>query len=198
MTGSRRLSQAISEGDGISIIASVGDAAAARAAEEQGADGVAHLPGRPGRPAAALETDLPILFRGRIEDAAASDADACLLDLEAVGDDEDDLVRFAAEARALGLELVVSVTDDDQLQIALAVLDPEVLLLSPKGVDDDVKALEHVLDLLPDIPAGKLAIAELNVSGREQLLALERAGFDAVLVGSPDVAGLVGAVPPTI
>ena len=195
MTGSRRLSQAISEGDGISIIASVSDAAAARAAAEQGADGVAQLPGRP---AAALETDLPILFRGRIEDAAASDADACLLDLEAVGDDEDDLVRFAAEARALGLELVVSVTDDDQLQIALAVLDPEVLLLSPKDVDDDEKALEHVLDLLPDIPAGKLAIAELNVSGREQLLALERAGFDAVLVGSPDVAGLVGGAPHTV
>ena len=195
MTGSRRLSQAISEGDGISIIASVGDAAAARAAEEQGADGVAQLPGRP---AAALETDLPILFRGRIEDAAGSDADACVLDLEAVGEDEDDLVRFAAEARALGLELVVSVTDDDQLQVALDILDPEVLLLSPKDADDDEEALEHVLALLPDIPAGKLAIAALNVSGREQLHALERAGFDAVLVGPGDVAGLVGGAPPTV
>ena len=188
MTGSRRLSQAISEGDGISIIASVGDAVAAHAAEEQGADGVAHLPG--GR-AAALDTDLPILFRGPIEDAAASDADACLLDVEALGDDEDDLRRFAAEARVLGLELVVSVTDDDQLQIVLDVLDPEVLLLSPKGADNDEEALEHVLALLPDIPAGKLAIAELNVSGREQLQALERAGFDAVLVGPGDIAGLV-------
>jgi len=195
VTGSRRLSQAISEGDGISILASVGDAVAARAAEEQGADGVALLPGGP---AVALDTDLPILFRGPIEDAAASDADACLLDVETVGDDKDDLVRFAAEARALGLELVVSVTDDDQLQIVLDLLDPEVLLLSPKGADNDEEALEHVLALLPDIPAGKLAIAELNVSGRAQLHALERAGFDAVLVGPGDVAGLVVGAPHTV
>ena len=194
MTGSRRLSQAISEGDGISIIASVGDAAAARAAEEQGADGVATLPGGSG---AALSTGLPILFRGRIEDAAGSDADACLLDVAAVGDDEDDLAQFAAEAKVLGLELVVSVTDDDQLQIVLAVLDPEVLLLSPKGADSDEEALEHVLALLPDVPAGKLAIAELNVTGREQLHVLERAGFDAVLVGTGNVAGLVGGAPHT-
>jgi indole-3-glycerol phosphate synthase len=195
VTGSRRLSQAISEGDGISILASVGDAVAARAAEEQGADGVALLPGGP---AVALDTDLPILFRGPIEDAAASDADACLLDVETVGDDKDDLVRFAAEARALGLELVVSVTDDDQLQIVLDLLDPEVLLLSPKGADNDEEALEHVLALLPDIPAGKLAIAELNVSGRAQLHALERAGFDAVLVGPGDFAGLVVGAPHTV
>lgn len=195
MTGSRRLSQAISEGDGISIIASVGDAAAARAAEEQGADGVAYLPGGSG---AALATGLPILFRGRVEDAAASDADACLLDLETVGDDEDDLIRFAAEARALGLELVVSVTDDDQLQIVLELLDPEVLVLAPKGADDEEEALEHVLALLPDIPAGKLAVAALTVTSREQLHALERAGFDAVLVGPGDVAGLVGGAPHTV
>lgn len=192
MTGSRRLSQAISEGDGISIIASVGDAAAARAAEEQGADGVATLPGGSG---VALATGLPILFRGRIEDAVGSDADACLLDVVAVGDDEDDLAHFAAEAKLLGLELVVSVTDDDQLQAVLELLDPEVLVLSPKDADDDEEALEHVLALLPDIPAGKLAVAALSVTSREQLHALERAGFDAVLVGPGDVAGLVGGAP---
>ena len=192
MTGSRRLSQAISEGDGISIIATVGDAVALRAAEEQGADGVALVPGTR---AVGLASDLPMLFRGPIQDAAASDADACLLDVEALGDDEEDLMSFAAEARALGLELVVSVTDDDQLQIVLDLLDPEVLLLSPKGADTHEEALEHVLALLPDIPAGKLAIAELNVSGREQLHALERAGFDAVLVGPGDIAGLVVGAP---
>ncbi len=195
MTGSRRLSQAISEGDGISIIASVGDAAAARAAEEQGADGVATLPGGSG---AALGTGLPILFRGRIEDAAGSDADACLLDVKTVGDDEDDLARFAAEAKLLGLELVVSVTDDEQLQAVLELLDPEVLVLSPRDADDEEEeALEHVLALLPDIPAGKLAVAALGVTSREQLHALERAGFDAVLVGPGDVAGLVGGAPHT-
>ena len=188
MTGSRRLSQAISEGDGISIIASVGDAAGARAAEEQGADGVALVPGRIGAP---LDTDLPVLYRGRVEDAAGISADACLLDLDEVGDDEEELERIAEAARHLGLELVVKVADDDELETALDILDPEVLLLSPKDADDDEEALEHLLDLLPDIPAGKLAIASLPVTGREQIVALERAGFDAVLVEPGDVAGLV-------
>jgi indole-3-glycerol phosphate synthase len=195
VTGSRRLSQAISEGDGISIIASVGDAAAARAAEEQGADGIAFVAGRHGGP---LDTDLPVLYRGRIEDAAGIAADACLLDLDEVGDDEDELHRIADAARALGLELVVDVTDDEQLQVALDILDPEVLLLSPKDGDDDEEGLEHVLDLLPDIPAGKLAIARLPVTSRAQVVALERAGFDAVLVGSGDVTGLVGGEPPAV
>lgn len=195
MTGSRRLSQAISEGDGISIIASVGDAAGVRAAEEQGADGVALVPGRLGAP---LETDLPVLYRGRVEDAAGVAADACLLDLDEIGNDEEELERIADAARHLGLELVVNVADDDELQIALDILDPEVLLLSVKDADDDEEALEHLLDLLPDIPAGKLAIASLHAVGREQITALERAGFDAVLVGPGDVAGLVGGEPPEV
>ena len=41
MTGGTPLSQAISEGDGISIIALVRDADGARSAEEQGAEGLA-------------------------------------------------------------------------------------------------------------------------------------------------------------
>lgn len=195
MTGSRRLSQAISEGDGISIIASVADAAAARSAQEQGADGVAlDAADR----AARLDTDLPILFRGTVEEAAGVAADACLLDLQEVGDDEDELHRIAAAARELGLELVVDVRDDDELQVALDILDPEVLLLSPRKGDDDEEALEHVLDLLPDIPAGKLAIASLSGIGRDQVVALEQAGFDAVLVGPGNVAGLVGGTPPEV
>jgi indole-3-glycerol phosphate synthase len=193
VTASRRLSQAISEGDGISIIATVGDAASARAAQEQGADGVSIVAG--GRPV-ALETDLPVLYRGPIEHAAGVEADACVIDIDDIGDDEDELHRIADAARALGLELIVSVADEDELEIALDILDPEVLLLAPKDGDDDEEALEHVLDLLPDVPAGKLAIASLPASSRERIVALERAGFDAVLVGPGDVTELVGGEPP--
>ena len=195
MNASRRLSQALSEGDGISIIASVVDAASARIAADEGADGVALVPGQLSTP---LDTDLPVLYRGRIEDAAGMNADACLLELHRIGDDADELLRIAAAARALGLELVVDVADDDELQLALDILDPEVFLLSPRDADDEEEALEHVLDLLPDIPAGKLAIASLTISSREQIVALERAGFDAVLVGPGSIAGLAGGELPTV
>ena len=45
-----------------------------------------------------------------------------------------------------------------------------------------------MLELLPDVPAGKLAIAQVDVSTREEVLALERAGIDAVLVAGGEVS----------
>jgi indole-3-glycerol phosphate synthase len=55
-----------------------------------------------------------------------------------------------------------------------------------------------VIELLPDVPAGKLAIAEVEVVSRDEVLALERAGFDAVLVPPGHVGDLVGGAPPQV
>jgi indole-3-glycerol phosphate synthase len=55
-----------------------------------------------------------------------------------------------------------------------------------------------VLELLPDVPAGKLAIADVRVATREDVLALERAGIDAVLVPPGHVGDLVGGLPPPV
>ena len=44
--------------------------------------------------------------------------------------------------------------------------------------------LERTLDLLADVPAGKLVISEARVRAREQVVALENAGVDAILVGA--------------
>ena len=52
-----------------------------------------------------------------------------------------------------------------------------------------------MLELLPDVPAGKLAIAQVEVATRDEVLALERAGVDAVLVRSRHVGDLVGHQP---
>jgi indole-3-glycerol phosphate synthase len=71
-----------------------------------------------------------------------------------------------------------------------------VFLLNGAGAaDDDVDPLDAVLELLPDVPAGKLAIARVDVSSRDQVLALERAGVDAVLVPAGHVGNLVGDQP---
>lgn len=196
MTGGRRLSQAISEGDGISVIASVADAAAARAAEEQGAEGIALAAAAAGVREA---TTLPILYRAADTPEAARDAgaDACLLVVELI-DDEGRLEELYAHAHELGLEVVVDVHDEEELELALERIDPEIFLLSPRGAEEDEPHLERVLDLLPDVPAGKLAIADLPVISGEEVAALERAGVDAVLVGTGEVAGLVGGAPPAV
>ncbi|HZU82179.1 MAG TPA: hypothetical protein VE987_04650, partial [Polyangiaceae bacterium] len=61
MRSSRRLSERISEGDGISVVVAVETAADAAAAESAGADGVALRAPAPGIAAA---TGLPVLLRG--------------------------------------------------------------------------------------------------------------------------------------
>lgn len=196
MAGERRLSQAISEGEGISLIAAVHDADGARSAEAQGADGIALLgPAQGVRKA----TSLPILYRVDASPEVAREvgADACLIVVEE-HEQREDLEDLHDRALALGLEIVVDVHDDASLQASLERIDPEIFLLSPREADADEAHLDRVLDLLPDVPAGKLAIADLSAATREEVIALERAGIDAVLVGSGEVAHLVGAAPPAV
>ena len=196
MTGARRLSQAISEGDGISIIALVADADAARAAEDQGAEGVAVRGGAAGVRDA---TTLPILFRVDASPQAARDAgaDACLIVVEEHGEEEH-LEELHALASGLGLEIVADVHDEESLTTSLERIDPEIFLLSPRDAEDDEDDIERILDLLPDVPAGKLAIADLGSATRDDIVSLERAGIDAVLVDTKKIADLVGGAPPEV
>jgi len=197
MTGQRRLSQAISEGDGISLIVPAADAEAARTAEAQGAEGVIV-----DRELAGLRdaTRLPILWRaaGTPAEALSLGADACLVAAEAIDEDDERVERRYAEALDLGLDCVVEVRDSDELEQALERLDPEIFLLSPRKAASGEEALEHVLDLLPDLPAGKLAIADIEVTSPEEVEELERAGVDAVIVAVRSIAGLVRAAPPEV
>ncbi|MFL5926832.1 MAG: hypothetical protein ACJ77E_07845 [Gaiellaceae bacterium] len=176
MPASRRLSQRISEGDGIAIIVWVEDAAAARDAEAQGAKAVAVATAIDGLREA---TTLPLLWIGA---GAPAEADAVR-------------IRPEDDADHLQLESVVDVRDEDELELALERLDPEIFLLCAREIDDDVDPLDAVLELLPDVPAGKLAIADVDVETRDEVLALERAGIDAVLVRNGRVADLVGHKP---
>jgi hypothetical protein len=174
--GSRRLSQRISEGDGISIIVCVDDVGAARDAEAQGAEAVAVAKTIEGIREA---TSLPLLWIGK---GAPVDADAVR-------------VRPQDDPHHHDLESVVDVRDEEELELALELLDPEIFLLNAHDIDEDVDPLDAVLELLPDVPAGKLAIAEVEVASRDDVLALERAGVDAVLVRSRHVGDLVGDKP---
>jgi indole-3-glycerol phosphate synthase len=188
----RRLSQAISEGDGISVLVEVRDARDARAAERQGAEGlVVREPTGSVRGA----SQLPVLAYGpSLHDAVDAEADAVVLAAE---DESEHLAGLAEEASELGLECVLRVRDEDDLERVLEHLDPEIFLLAG-DVEGDEPLLERVLALLPDIPAGKLAIAELGSASRVEIEELERAGVDAVLVAAGNVEQLVGDTPPEV
>ena len=192
----RRFSQAISEGDGISLIVEVADVESARTAAAQGAEGVIVRHAIEGLRDAI---ELPILWRGHgpSSEAAAAGADAWAVRMRDGDDDGDLLAAQHAEAAELGLDCVVEVRNEEELELALERLDPEIVLFSVDA-DDDADALQRALDLLPDVPAGKLAVAELSAAGRDQVDELERAGVDAVIVGARNVAELVGDAAPEV
>jgi indole-3-glycerol phosphate synthase len=96
----------------------------------------------------------------------------------AVNDDPAAVVRvvdFAdAGASDPDVELALRVRDEEELEQALEELDPELLVLCG--------SLDHVLELLAEVPAGKLAIADVPSATDEEVEELERAGVDAVIV----------------
>jgi indole-3-glycerol phosphate synthase len=190
----RRFSQAISEGDGISVIVDVPDPDAARAAAAQGAEAIA-VSGSVGD--LRDVTELPILWRASASpsEAALAGADAWLVAVGDAGEDGDWLARQHAEAVELGLDCVVEVRNEEELELALERVDPEIFMLASPDEED---ALARALELLPDVPAGKLAVVDVPVSSREQVDELERAGVDAVIVGARNVAQLVGDAPPQV
>lgn len=181
--GTRRFSQAIAEGDGISLLASIADAEDARRADAEGARGLVVT--------GTLErtvTELPLLWRGlgAADDARRAEADAYLLVVSDLRDDDGRLEMLHRDALELGLDCVVETRSEEELEQALEQVDPEIFLLSARG------DLERVLELLPDVPAGKLAIADGAGASAEDVAELERAGFDAVIVAASDLGALAG------
>ncbi|HEX2111200.1 MAG TPA: hypothetical protein VHF67_06580 [Gaiellaceae bacterium] len=209
-----RFRQAISEGDGISVIPLIAGEVEelAAAAEHGGAEAIAvasPAEAARARGASALPVlvRMPIVFRdlvGGLDERGA--ADAVVVVYDDLVDDDALLEELLADAEELDLDWVLDVRDEEELEHALERVDPDIVLISRRDGASDEEELERALDLLPDVPAGKLVVAECDLVAREQVVALERAGVDALLVRnltamaedfSRAVEELVGGAPPT-
>ncbi len=155
--------------------------------------------------AARAASALPILRKDFIVDryqlyeSAAAGADAILLIVAAL--DAGELAELHAEARALDLDVLVEVHDEDELACALGVLDADVIGINNRDLADFSVDVQRTFELLADIPAGKTVVSESGFHSRQQLDELERVGVDGVLIGEtlmraddPEVAvrGLTG------
>ena len=145
--------------------------------------------------AARAATDLPVLRKDFIVDpyqlyeSAAAGADAILLIVAAL--EPDDLLELHREARALDLDVLVEVHDEEELEVALDV-EAEVIGINNRDLGDFSVDIERTYELLSDVPAGKTVVAESGFSTREELDDLDRVGVDAVLIGetlmrAPDI-----------
>jgi indole-3-glycerol phosphate synthase len=129
---------------------------------------------------------LPIIRKDFIVDpyqlyeAAVNGADAVLLIVRALSDRE--LRALYEEARALDLDCLVEVHDAEELERALEV-DAEVIGINNRDLDEQRVDIQTTFELMPDVPAGKTVVAESGISGRGELMELDRVGVDAVLIG---------------
>lgn len=136
---------------------------------------------------ARAATALPILRKDFIVDlyqvyeTAVAGADALLLIVAAL--EPDDLAALHQEARALDLDVLVEVHDEDELECALEVVDADVIGINNRDLNDFSVDVERTYELLSDVPAGKTVVSESGFHTSEQLDELERVGVDAVLIG---------------
>ncbi len=199
-----RFAQAISEGDGISLVPFLaGDVETlAQAADESGAEAIA-VESVSDVERVRVVSGLPVLLRRRIwneDDLRAAEqagADAVVIGVADFEEEDERLEALHAEALARELDCAVEVDDDEELAVALERVDPDIFAIA-NATDGDDRAFERTLDVLPDVPAGKLVVSESRRIVREQVVALERAGVDAILVAelaqSPDFAATLTAL----
>jgi indole-3-glycerol phosphate synthase len=137
-----------------------------------------------------------IVSEYQILEAKAAGADAVLLIVAALA--QDDLVRLAAAARTSGLDAIVEVHDEAELDRAMSAGADIV------GVNSrNLRTLEVTLDvthtLAPKMPRGIVKVAESGLRTREDIAALTADGYDAFLVGerlmtAPDPGAALSAL----
>jgi indole-3-glycerol phosphate synthase len=116
----------------------------------------------------------------QIEEAARAGADAILLIVAALGDDE--LVALQQAARQAGLDVLVEVHDARELARARAA-GAEIIGINNRDLRDFSVDIERTGRLMADIEPGVIIVSESGISTRGQLETLEQAGVQAVLVG---------------
>jgi indole-3-glycerol phosphate synthase len=138
---------------------------------------------------------LPILRKDFVVDpyqvveSMAAGADAILLIVAALGADE--LGALHAQARGLGLGVLVEVHDARELAVA-ARLRPEVIGINNRDLKTLQVDIERTHELLDGVPGGTTVVSESGLRTRADLERVAAAGVDAVLIGealmrSPDV-----------
>lgn len=136
--------------------------------------------------AARAACGIPLLRKDFIVDeyqlveARLAGADAALLIVAALEPDElADLLHIASD---LGLDCLVEVHEEDEVEIAVDA-GAEIIGINNRNLKTLEVDSETVLRLLPDVPAGTVVVAESGISDPADVRPLEEAGVDAILVG---------------
>jgi indole-3-glycerol phosphate synthase len=130
--------------------------------------------------------NLPVLRKDFIIDeyqiyqSAYIGADAILLIAKALQLKE--LVKFLDLAKELNMSCLVEVHSKEELHKVLAT-SAEIIGINNRNLENFQTSIEHSLNLKKTIPAKYITVSESGIKKREDILALEEAGFNSVLIG---------------
>jgi len=121
-----------------------------------------------------------IIDRYQIVEARLAGADCVLLIAECLNDDE--LAALHCEAHELGMETLIEIHDPANLERVLDV-GPRLVGINNRDLQTFVTDLDHTLRLRERVPGDVLLVSESGIRCREDVLRLEAAGVNAILVG---------------
>ncbi len=136
--------------------------------------------------AARSAVDLPVLRKDftvaarDVADARLMGADALLLIVAALDDAE--LADLHGLGRDLGLDVLVEVHDEAELERALAV-GATMIGVNQRDLATFAVDTERAVRVAQMMPEGIVRVAESGITGTDDALVLAAAGFHAVLVG---------------
>ncbi len=141
------------------------------------------------------DVDLPLLRKDfvidpyQIDEARVAGADAVLLIVAALAREE--LEDLSRRARTRGLDILVEVHEESELETALAA-GADLIGINNRNLHTFEVDLATTERLAPQIPAGVVVVAESGIFTSGDVRRLERAGAHAFLVGeslmrAPDV-----------
>lgn len=131
--------------------------------------------------------DIPLLrkdfitHRVQILEARAAGAAAVLLIARALSPEM--LPRLAADAAAVGLDVLIEIRDADELARALDVPDA-VIGVNNRNLETLVIDAAVGARMIPVVPSGRITVYESGVRGARDVERAAALGADAVLVGS--------------
>jgi len=127
----------------------------------------------------ALRKDF-IIDPYQIYEARAAGADLVLLIARILNKEE--INAFLALSHELGMECLVEVHDNDELETVLET-EAAIIGINNRNLDTFETNLETTLQLRHRIPEGKIIVSESGIKTRADVLVLEEAGVDAILIG---------------
>lgn len=115
-----------------------------------------------------------------VVDARLMGADCVLLIAAALDDAE--LRDFHALAKEIGLDALIEIHDEAELDRALAI-DADLVGVNQRDLVTFQVDQERAVRMAPQMPAGVVRVAESGVRGRTDAATLAEAGYHALLVG---------------